>query len=249
MIGRPGARLCGGSRSTGASARTPGAFGDAPRRCARAGSPSMPGQLPVRQTPDRPTRASPRGSAPRASPPDPPVAAGVDARVSPQAALRTYVRRSDASHRRPPGASGGSAHAGTVSVSPVSQVSPRCADQHKRPGHDLRGQVSLASRRSSWIDVESSSARRRRTGIAWVATAPRSALVKCYAEASGVREDGPHGIVGSRRRGRPTEGALAVLSSQVVQAGDGGGASDGGVGSVVVVVVEPCWQGCAAGGF
>ena len=40
--------------------------------------------------------------------------------------------------------------------------------------------------------------------------------------------------------------AVGVVSGEVGQASDGWLAGDGGVGPVVVVVVEPCWQGGAA---
>ena len=44
-------------------------------------------------------------------------------------------------------------------------------------------------------------------------------------------------------------GELAVLPRDVGQAGDGCLPADGGVGPVVVVVVDPCWQSVPAGSF
>ena len=47
-------------------------------------------------------------------------------------------------------------------------------------------------------------------------------------------------------RQRLTGRALGVLPREVGQAGDGWLVPDGGVGPVVIVLVEPCWQGVAA---
>ena len=45
------------------------------------------------------------------------------------------------------------------------------------------------------------------------------------------------------------DAALAVLTGQVGQSGDGGLVAAGGVGSVVVVLVEPCCQGGSSFGL
>ena len=45
------------------------------------------------------------------------------------------------------------------------------------------------------------------------------------------------------------EAGLGVLPGDVGAAGDRGQVADCGVGPVVVVVVQPCWQGCSAGAF
>ena len=63
-----------------------------------------------------------------------------------------------------------------------------------------------------------------------------------------ARARGPRGARRLVGRAVPDR-RLDVLTGQVGQAGDGWVASDGGVGPVVVVLVEPSGKGLAAGGF
>ena len=61
-----------------------------------------------------------------------------------------------------------------------------------------------------------------------------------------------HWLVGQMMRwniGGPATGQLGVIPTEVVNAADGGFASDAGMGSVMIVMVEPCRVGGGALGF